>query len=138
ELLGSLALGKEYLRFLAIPSLFLTAGALLVLGLFLGGVRDYPARLLPAAALAALALLVFRANLRQFDADIHTTHYAGACGLVIDDLEDRRPRGRPRVLIVTEVPEVPALVGYRLACDVYSAYAFRSAQYVSDVTASDV
>jgi len=129
ELVAPLAIGKEPLRYLAVPVLLVTAGALVVLGAALDGARR-PLRLVAAGAVAATALALFASNLRAFDPNGATVHYQTACSLVRDDVERRRPGlKRSRVLVVSEVPELPSLVWYGLACNVYSNYRLDPVRY---------
>jgi len=140
ELLAPVALDKHPLRYLAIPALLVTAGSLVVLGSALCSMRPGPVRLVAGGSLVLVTLPLFVSNLRQLDPNEAAVHYQEACSLVLHDVRGRRPRPAPsRVLIAVEVPQLPSLVWYGIACNVYSDYLLQDARYVTrDVDPADV
>lgn len=133
ELVGPLVIDKQPLRYLVLPSLLLTAGALIVLGAAVDGVSARPAQLAIVGGLVLTASLLFVSNLRELDPNDPTTHYRDACSAVFEDATMRRRAhpGRWRAVIASEVPGIPYLVWYGLACRVYSSYGLKNVRYVA-------
>lgn len=133
ELIAPLVIDKQPLRYLALPSLLLTAGALIVLGATVDGVSARPARLAIVGGLVLAASVLFVSNLRELDPNDATTHYRDACSSVFEDAMVRRRAhpGRWRAVIASEVSELPHLVWYGLACRVYSSYRLENVRYVA-------
>jgi hypothetical protein len=133
ELFSSLAVEKQYLRFASVPALLLTAGALFAVAEAAHRVDRTSWRIFVLLPAAVCLWLLSSQNIGKLVVDKDTNEYYQPASLIISDLSKTDPAllENGRVLIVTEVTQLPGLIWYGLAFQVYSHYKLVNAVFVA-------